>query len=72
MSAMSVLTRRRFTVDDYYRMAETGILRAEDRVELLDGEIVMMSPINPPHASVVASVTPRIPTQAFRRRIDLS
>ena len=29
--------RRRFTVDEYYRMAEAGILLKEENVELLDG-----------------------------------
>jgi hypothetical protein len=33
------IPRHRFTVDDYHRMAACGILRADDRVELLDGEI---------------------------------
>src|SRR5207247_3212709 len=47
------LAHRRFTVDEYYRMAETGILAEDDRVELLDGEIVEMSPIGPRHAATV-------------------
>jgi len=34
------LTKRRFTVDEYHRMAKAGILRDDDRVELIDGEIV--------------------------------
>jgi len=34
------LTTRRFTVEEYQRMAEVGILTDEDRVELIDGEIV--------------------------------
>jgi hypothetical protein len=38
------LTRRQFTVDDYARMRETGILTEDDRVELLDGEVYVMSP----------------------------
>src|ERR1043166_2373408 len=50
---MPVLARHRFTTADYYRMAETGVLRPEQRVELLDGEIIDMSPIGPAHASVV-------------------
>lgn len=47
------LTRRRFTVDEYYWMARVGILSEDDRVELIDGEIVEMSPIGPEHASAV-------------------
>jgi len=48
---------RRFTVDDYHRMAEAGILAADDRVELLDGRIVQMTPIGPAHAGCVAALT---------------
>ncbi|MGQ0575968.1 MAG: Uma2 family endonuclease [Pseudonocardia sp.] len=47
----------RFTVDEYERMVEVGILDADARVELLDGEIVEMSPIKPPHASTVDRMT---------------
>jgi Uma2 family endonuclease len=43
----------RFTVDEYYRMGETGILHPEARVELLDGEIIDMMPIGPFHAGTV-------------------
>jgi len=46
--------RWRFTVEDYHRLAEVGILGAQDRVELLDGELVKMSPIGTRHASTVA------------------
>ncbi len=51
---MSALTQRRlFTVGDYYRMAETGILSADDRVELIAGEVVEISPIGSRHAACV-------------------
>lgn len=43
------LPRYRFTVADYRRMGESGILAPDARVELLDGEIVTMSPIGPLH-----------------------
>jgi Uma2 family endonuclease len=47
------IARRSFTVADYYRMAEAGILSEDDRVELLDGEVVEMSPIGSRHAACV-------------------
>jgi Uma2 family endonuclease len=51
------LAHRRFTVDEYHRMAEVGILGPDDRVELLDGEIVEVSPIGPRHAATVTRLT---------------
>jgi Uma2 family endonuclease len=50
---MSVLTKHRFNTGEYYRMAETGVIKANARVELLDGEIIDMSPIGPFHGGVV-------------------
>ena len=48
------LTTRRFTTEEYHRMGEAGIFSEEDRVELLDGEIVEMSPIGSRHAACVS------------------
>ncbi len=42
-----------FTVDDYYRMADAGILAEDDAVELIEGEIIRMSPVGSRHASRV-------------------
>ncbi len=56
-SAHNELTPHRFTRDEYYRIAEAGILTADARVELLDGEIVEMSPIGPRHSGVLAMLT---------------
>jgi len=49
---MPVLTAHRFTAGEYYRMAETGLLAPNARVELLDGQIIDMSPIGPLHGGL--------------------
>ena len=45
--------RHRLTLDDYHRLGETGILGEDDRVELLEGQLIDMSPIGPRHALAV-------------------
>ncbi|MCM8749968.1 Uma2 family endonuclease [Thermomicrobiaceae bacterium CFH 74404] len=49
--------KHRFTVSEYRRMVEAGIFGEDDRVELLEGEIVQMSPIGSRHAACVARLT---------------
>ncbi len=56
---MATLLTHRFTVSDYFRMAESGILPSEARVELIDGEIVDMSPIGPFHSGSVNKLARR-------------
>lgn len=46
-----------FSVEDYYRMAETGILAEDDRVELIEGEIFAMSPLGWLHVNCVNRCT---------------
>jgi Uma2 family endonuclease len=50
---LSLAHKRLFTVEEYYRMAEAGILTEDDRVELLEGEITAMSPLGSRHAGCV-------------------
>ena len=50
-------TRRRFTVAEYHRMGETGILRPDERVELIDGDVVQMPPIGDWHQESVDRAT---------------
>jgi Uma2 family endonuclease len=66
VSEMAVaLLRRRFTVDEYHRMAEVGILQHDERVELIDGEIIEMGPIGAPHGRCVIYLT-----EVFVRRLE--
>ena len=46
-------TRRRFTVEEYHRMGEAGILDEDDPVELIAGEIIVREPIGSRHAGTV-------------------
>jgi len=54
---MSVpLKRYHFNVAEFYRMADAGILTEDDRVELIEGEIIEMSPTGSRHAACVERV----------------
>lgn len=47
------LAARRFTVDEYHRMGDAGVLTEDDRVELIHGQVVEMTPIGDDHLSCV-------------------
>ena len=49
--------KRRFTVGEYLAMIEVGILRKEERLELIEGEIIVMSPIGEYHESSTDHLT---------------
>ena len=53
---MSAVQARRWTRQEYDRMIEAGVLTPEDRVELIDGEILAMTPQGSPHATGVSLV----------------
>jgi Uma2 family endonuclease len=68
---MSVeVARHSFTVAQYERMGEAGILSENDRVELIEGEIVEMSPIGERHAACVGRLT-QILSLLFQRQAIL-
>ena len=52
MTAPAVV-RKRFTTQEYEQIAAAGVFAEDDRVELLDGEIVEMSPLGPQHSACV-------------------
>src|SRR3954447_6652469 len=49
--------KRLISVDDYHRMAEDGLFAQDERVELIEGEIVEMTAIGNPHATAVRRLT---------------
>ena len=60
--------RRRFTVDEYFALAEAGILHEDERIELIDGEIIVMSPMGNPHRQSLNWVDLLL-KEAFGRRV---
>jgi Uma2 family endonuclease len=67
---MSVLlTRHRFTVDEYHEMARAGVLARDARVELIEGEIVDRTPIGLRHQAAVDALTNRLVRQCGDRAI---
>lgn len=65
------LEPRRFNVSEYYKMAKAGILKPDDRVELIEGEIIKMSAIGSPHASRVTRLV-RLLSRALGDTVVLS
>jgi Uma2 family endonuclease len=48
-----MLSLRKFTIDEYRRLGEAGILQPNDRIELIDGLLVQMAPVGPEHQFIV-------------------
>jgi Uma2 family endonuclease len=69
MAVEVAAARRRFTREEYHRMGEVGILKPTDRVELIRGEIIEMSPIGRRHAAFVDNLTQLLVTRLAGRAI---
>lgn len=57
LSTVPSVTLRKFTASEYYTMLNAGVFHEDDQLELVEGEIVEMSPINPLHAGQVTQLT---------------
>ncbi|MEM1042520.1 MAG: Uma2 family endonuclease [Bacteroidota bacterium] len=58
-----------FTVEDYYRMVEAGVLRPDERTELFEGHILHMSPPSSFHSSTVSRIARLLTLLAGERAI---
>ncbi|MFO1430795.1 MAG: Uma2 family endonuclease [Candidatus Competibacteraceae bacterium] len=73
MQPATEFVRHKLTVNDYHQIAEAGILTADDRVELIEGELIDMAPIGSPHADYVDRLAELLISQVhgkFRVRIQ--
>lgn len=61
------VVRRPLTVAEYHRMGEVGILTEDDRVELIEGQLIAMSPIGSEHSGTVNALNYRL-IEALGRR----
>ncbi len=59
----------KLTVEDYHRMAEAGILHEDDRVELIEGELIQMTPIGPWHSGLVNTLNESLTYRTWGRAI---
>ena len=53
---MEAILKRKLSIEEYHRMAEVNILDPDERIELIDGEIVRMSPIGNKHLGIVSRI----------------
>jgi Uma2 family endonuclease len=71
-ASMSVsLSRRLFTTKEFRDMAEAGVFREDDRLELIDGEIVEMSPIGNRHSTCVRYLIEAFQQIGKRAHVDV-
>jgi hypothetical protein len=67
MSAVFTPRRYKLSVADFHKLGAAGILGEDARVELIDGELIEMSPIGPRHASTVDSLAELLAPQSAGR-----
>ena len=62
---------RKFTAEEYFRMVEAGIIQEDERVELVEGEILLMPPMGHPHASGIMRHTRIFASLIVANRVTL-
>ena len=61
----SLRSKRLFTTTEYYKLLEIGVLKESDRVELIDGEIIIMPPIGLRHFASVKRLNSFLSKKSF-------
>ena len=61
------ITRRKITVEEYYIMFHAGVFKPDERLELINGEIIKMAAMGAPHMSYVAVFTEGLIEKFIRR-----
>lgn len=49
----TTIARKKFTTEEYHMLGDAGVIKPDERVELINGEIIEMSPVNAPHIACV-------------------
>ena len=65
------IVRRKITVEEYEVMYEAGVFKPDERLELINGEILKVAPMNAPHISYVIRLS-RIFTERLTKRAIVS
>ncbi len=65
-----VIVRRKITVEEYEAMYEAGVFKPDERLELINGEILKVAPMNAPHIAHVANLS-RLLIETFGKRITV-
>ncbi|MFN4073331.1 MAG: Uma2 family endonuclease [Thermus sp.] len=66
------MTRHRISLEEFHRMVEAGVFPEDLRLELVEGELLEMSPIGPKHAFVVRRLTTLLAPLALEKKALLS
>lgn len=66
---IGLLERRLWSAEEYHQMAEAGILNDDDRLELIEGEIIRMSPVGVKHLGCVNQFSNLLSHYLFGRAV---
>ncbi len=67
MTAMTITTAKRFTLDEYHRLADLGFFTEDDRIELIRGEIIQMVAKGTPHTTCCSNLLEELATLVVGR-----